>query len=249
MNTIFLLELGLAFVLEIIVVSLVFYRRSQGRFVLFTLYIALSLPATLSRLLTINDYHLYFIVYWSTNALLLLLGLAAVHEIFRKIYSGFYEFRWFRLAYYGAIIFILFVAAKNAIVNPPVQSHPVIAVIVTVGITINLLQAGIAALFGVLTKPFGISHRRYAFGIMAGFAVSSLVPFAGYFARSVFGTKLDPVTQNVPAVAYILGLLIWLAAFIKPEADEASSPPMSPDNMLAIVHSYLGALRGKRKEC
>ena len=154
-----------------------------------------------------------------------------------------------RLIYYGTISLVLLVTVRNAIVNPPVQAHPLIGLILSIGIAVNLLQAGIAALFAALSKPLAIEHRRYPFGIVAGFAVSSLVPFIGYFARSIFGKNLDTFTQNASAVAYILALLIWLMAFSKPEPEErAWTPPMPPEEMLRLVHGYLRALGARRKD-
>ena len=142
----------------------------------------------------------------------------------------------------------MLITRRNAVTNPPVQAHPLVSVVVSMGVSINLLQAGIAALFGAFAKPFAVERRRYAFGIVAGFATSALGPFVGYFSRSIFGKKLDLFTQNISAVAYILALVIWLATFMRPEPKTDSwVPPMRPEEMLRVVRSYLKAL-GVRKE-
>ncbi|HEY1940267.1 MAG TPA: hypothetical protein VGJ33_20235 [Candidatus Angelobacter sp.] len=229
--------------------ALLFRRDVRRHFPIFFSYGAALAPVTLARLLTLADYHSYFLVFWWTNGLLLLLGLVALHETFYWVYEGFYSFWWFRLVYFGTIAVVLLVAIRNALVNPPIQATPVIALILSIGIGINLLQAGIAALFGVLAKPLAIEHRRYPFGIVAGFAASSLGPFVGYLSRSIFGKKLDVFTQNASAVAYILALGIWIAAFARVEPEEkAWIPPMSPEEMLGLVRDYLRALGARRKD-
>jgi len=243
------IKLCISLGLEIWLLALLFRRGVRRHFPLFFVYGVYTFGIAAARLITIGNYRVYFYVFWWTEALFLLLGLAALHEVFRWVYRVFYEFWWFRLIYYGTISLVLLVTIRNAIVNPPVQAHPLVGLVLNMGITINLLQAGIAALFAALSKPLAIEHRRYPFGIVAGFAASSLGPFAGYFARSIFGKNVDTFTQNASAVAYILALLIWLMAFSKPEPEErAWAPPMPPDEMLRLVRGYLRALGAGRKD-
>jgi len=244
-----LIELAISLGLEICLVFLLFRRDVRHHFPIFFFYILSSVPVTAARLLTITHYHIYFFVYWWTNAVLLLFGLAALHEVFHWVYEGFYRLRWFRLIYYGAIAVVLLVTGRNAMVNPPVQAHPTIGLILEIGIAINLLQVAIVALFGALAKPLGIEFRRYPFGIASGFGASAMGPLIGYLLRSVFGTNLDAFARNASAVAYILALVIWLMAFSRQEPEEkAWTPPMPPEEMLRIVREYLKVLRPKERE-
>src|SRR5205085_359503 len=140
---------------------------------------------------------------------------------------------------------VLLVTTINAVVNPPAQVHPVIGLILRMGIAINLLRVGIAAFYGALIKPLDIGFRRYPTGIVMGFGISAIGPFIGYFALSVFGTKFEVFTRNIAGVAYILGVLVWLLAFTGPEREDDWSPPMPPEEMLRIVRGYLRVLGRK----
>ena len=239
--------LAVSLILEVGLAILLLRRGVRHHFPLFFTYILISVPVTAARLLTITQYRLYFHVFWSTNAILLLLGLAAIHEVFRWVYEGFYELRWFRWLYFGVIALVLLLTMWNALSNPPVQAHPLIGVLLEIGIAVNLIQAGIVALFSAFIRPLGIDFRRYAFGIAAGFGVSAIGPFIGYFARSIFGTEANTFTRYASSMAYILALLIWIAAFIRPEPEEAWTPPMPPDEMLRTVEAYLRGLGIKEK--
>jgi hypothetical protein len=243
-----LIILAVSLVLESWLLVLLFLRNVRSHFPVFFYYLLLSVPVTVARLLTIADYRTYFFVYWWSDALLLLLGLAALHEVFHWVYEGFYRLPWFRLLYYGAIAVVLLVTVRNAMVNPPVQAHPIIGLILNAGIAINLLQVAIVAVFGALVRPLEIPFRRYPFGIVSGFGASALGPLIGYFLRSVFGTNLDAFTRYASAVAYILALVIWLMAFSRQEPEEkAWTPPMPPDEMLRVARGYLKVLRPGRK--
>src|SRR6266404_5874741 len=169
-----LIELEITLGLEIWLLVLLFRRDVRHHFPVFFTYGLYTVGVAIARLISIGNYHIYFYIFWWTDSVLLVLGLAALHETFRWVYEGFYAFWWFRLIYFGTIILALIVTVKNAIVNPPVQAHPVIGLILSIGIAVNLLQAGIVALFGTLARPLAVEHRRYPFGIVAGFAASSL---------------------------------------------------------------------------
>ncbi len=249
MNIANLIVLPSSLGLEIWLLVLLLRRRVRGHFPVFFYFVLVSTAAATARLLTSIHYRAYFYVYWWSETLFLLFGLAALHEIFRWVYEGFFRLWWFRLVYYGAITLVLLVAIWKAIANPPVQASPLISLILDGSIAVNLLQLCIAALFGALANPLGIGFRRYPLGIAAGFAASSMGPFIGYFARSVFGTKLNIFAQYASGVAYILALVIWVATFARPEPEEkAWTPPMPPDEMLCVVRGYLRALGLGRKE-
>ena len=242
-----LVQLAISLCLEVWLAILLLRRRVQQHFPLFVLFLMLLVPVTAIRLMITSNYYWYFYFYWWSNAALTLLGLAAFHQVFRKVYEGFYSFWWFKGLYFGTIAVVLSVAVLYSIFSPAVQADWLISLILALGIAVNLLQAGIAALFGVLSRPFAVEMRRYPQGIAAGFAASSLGPFIGYLARSVFGNKMDPFTKNASSVAYIVGLVLWLVTFLGAEPEESSwTPPLSPDEMLSVVREYWGVF-GRRK--
>ena len=249
MNTSNLIKLGISLGLEIWLVALLFRRNVRRHFPVFFFYILASTPVTAVRLLTVSNYHVYFYAYWVSNGVLLLFGLAALHEVFYWVYEGFYSLRWFQVFYYSAIGIVLLGSVRNSIANPPIQADPLVSMILGIGIAINFIQVAIVAVFSVLIKPLNIGYRRYPFGIAAGFGASAMGPLIGYFSRSIFGTRLDTFAQNASAVAYIFALVIWIMAFFRQEPEElAWTPPMSPEEMLRMVRGYLKVLRPGRKE-
>jgi hypothetical protein len=244
-----LIELAISLGLDIWLIVLLLQRRVRSHFPVFFSFILFETAAVAARLLTVSRYESYFYVFWMTEAVLLLLRLAALHEAFRWIYEGFYLMSTFRVLYYGAIVTVLGIAIRNALANPPVQAHPVIGVILDVEVAVNLLQAAVVTLFYVLLKPLAIEFRRYPFGIVGGFAVLSVIRLIAYMARSEFGTQTDAFTRQASAVAYILAVGMWLLAFAVPEYDENQwTPPMSPEQMLNAVRRYLDVLRISRKK-
>ncbi|HEY6348658.1 MAG TPA: hypothetical protein VI636_04535 [Candidatus Angelobacter sp.] len=236
-----LIELAISFTLEVWLVALLLRRNAQHHFPVFFSFTFYAATATAARLLTSFHYRAYFYVFWWTEAFILLLSLAALHEIFHWMFEGFYRLWWFRLFYFGTIALVLSIAARNAIVDPP-QAHPVISLILDAGIASNFVLAGIVSLFVLLHRLLAVEFRRYAYGIVLGFGFSSAGSLLGYLARSEFGTKSETFTRYSSAVGYILCVAIWVASFIRAEAEQKWEPPMAPEQMLEIVQGYLGAL-------
>jgi len=242
---ILLVSLGL----EAWLLALLFRRRVRKHFPFFFFYILIIVPVTVARLVTTDHYYAYFFTYWWSTVVLMVLGLAALNEVFRWVYEDFYRLRWFQFLYYGATVLVLLVTVRNAIVNPPVQAHPIISLILDMEITVHFVQVAIVALFSALLKPLFVPFRRYPFGIAAGFGASSTGALIGYFALSVFGTKVQTFTQYASAVAYIFALVLWIMAFFRQEPEEkAWIPPMPPDEMLRIARGYMKVLRPGRKD-
>src|SRR5215471_11929697 len=244
-----IVELSISLGLEIWLIVLLVRRRAYQPFPVFFIFAAVEAVSMAARLTVITHYALYFYVYWCTEAILLPLSLAALHEVFHWMFEGFYRLWWFRLFYYGTIMAVLAIAVRNAIVSPPVHAHPAISLILDVNIAVNFVRIGIVAIFVVFDKLLLVEFRRYAYGIVVGFGISSGASLFGYLLFSGFGTKVESFTRYSAAVGYILGLAIWIAAFIRPEPEEKEwQPPMSPDQMLEEVQGYLRALGiSKRK--
>jgi hypothetical protein len=244
-----LLELALSLGLECWLIILLFRRDVRRHFPIFFGYTLCTALATVARLLSARHDAAYFYIFWWSEALLLLLSLAALDEVFRWVFEGFHR-RWqFRLLYYGTIAALLIITIRNAIVNPPVQTSRLTSLILNTGIAVDLVQAGIVGLFYTLAKLLDVEFRRYAFGIAVGFGASAVGPVIGYLARYEFGTGLDNFFRKTAAVSYILALGLWVTAFIRPEPEEKEwKPPMPPDQMLKEVNSYLKALGISRKK-
>src|SRR5882724_2781743 len=77
-----------------------FVRRCLYRqFPFFFCYLLCSVLSTGVRLAVSGNYRALFMVYWATEALYAVLALLALHEVFRRVFLGFYLFWWFWLVF------------------------------------------------------------------------------------------------------------------------------------------------------
>jgi hypothetical protein len=230
--------------LQVCLVALLVRRRTQSLFPMFLAYVVFSLAAALAKLYVSSDYRTYYFVYWAAGAVAVVLATLALLEVFRWIFALFWLRAGFRWLSYGFIVLILGLAVANAIRNPPAHMGRAGAIIFSAGITINFVQAAIFLLFWLLAKSLEIGFRRYAFGIMLGFGVSSIGTLVGWLSRSVFGTKFNFFAMYLPPVAYILALVFWLRVFWRKEPPEAEwSLPITPEELAEQIRQYTKILK------
>jgi hypothetical protein len=106
------------------------------------------------------------------------------------------------------------------------------------------MQLTIFAVFWLLSKRSLIGFRRYAFGIMLGFAISSLATLGAGLLRSVFGTNFTVLSTYIPPVAYICALGFWLHVFWRKEPPEAEgSLPLTPEELAEQMRQYTEMLK------
>jgi hypothetical protein len=244
-----LIQISISLGLETWLLILLVRRRVHRHFLAFFLYTVYTTAITVPRLLAAGHYKVYFYVYWWTDVPLLLMSLVALHEVFRWAFEGFHRLWWFRAFYYGTACTVLGLAVRHALVNPPLQARPFFSLVLDIEMAMNLLLAGLVVLFYGLAMLVELDFRRYAFGIAVGFGISSAGSFLGFLFRSGFGTRLNILSSYFSSVSYILGLVLWVIAFIRPEPEaKAWIPPMPPEQMRSEVEGYLKALGFPRKE-
>jgi hypothetical protein len=225
--------------LQVWLAALLLHRKIPKLFPMFFAYVAFSAGATVARLWAFSDYRVFYFVYWGTEAIAVVLITLALLEVFRWIFALFWQSWWYRGFLYGAILLVLGLAIANAVLNPPAHMHPIGAAIFSSGIVLNFMQLTIFAVFWLLSKHLQIGFRRYAFGIMIGFGVSSFGTLFAMVLRSGFGTNFTTVSAYIPPVADILALGFWLHVFWRKEPPEAErSLPLTPEELAEQMRRY-----------
>lgn len=237
-----ILSVSLVAGLAVILLSRKLYRRYPFFFV----YIICSILMTVARLSGSGNYQTYFEVYWATEALYALLALLALHEAFRAVFiQDFRQWKWFWLVFPGTVLVLSAIFVGNALLHPPIQAPKIIVVILSFGTVVNCVKGGLFLMFLVLAwLLLGESWPTYPYGVVLGFAVSAFGSVAAFWARSIFGTKFNALGKYGPPVAYILGVLVWIAScFLPSEPRNRWAGFKDPENALATVQHYKKALK------
>jgi hypothetical protein len=233
--------------LEAVLCLLLIVRRYYRGFPIFFAYVILSVAATIILLTVSNNAGYYSVIYWTYDALGIALAFFALNEALRSVFRNFLGMRWFRWLFPGIGMVMIGVAILRIILLPRPAFSLFTTTVIGLEIAVGFLQFGIFTLFIILVRLFHLRWGQHAAGIVFGYGVSaagSLVPF---LLRSEFGTKFDPVVRIAPPIAYIIGVAIWLATFLKAEpgrTEAAWAAKLTPEQMITELKRHTKTVKG-----
>jgi hypothetical protein len=225
----------------------IFVRRTLYRkYPFFFSYIVVTILAAILLFSAGSNYETYFKLFWATESLDALFTLLALHEAFHAVFILDYrDVPWFWMVFPGAVVIFSLIFIGNALLHPPAQSSPMVALILIFATVVNCVKGGLFLIFLAMTSLLlGKSWPTYPYGVVFGFAVSSGGSLLFYWLRSIFGTEFNSLAKYGPPGSYILAVLIWIAScFLPPEPANRWTNFDGPEKNLARVRQYMKALR------
>ena len=234
---------GLAAVLCLLLIVRRYYRE----FPVFLASVSLSVIATIVLLVVSSNAHYYALVFWPSDALGVVLAFFALNEALRSVFRNFLGMRWFRWLFPGIGIVMLTVGILRILLLPRPAFSLFTTTVIGLEIAVGFLQFGIFSLFIILVKVFHLRWGQHAAGIVFGFGVSAAGSLVAFLLRSEFGTKLDPVIRIAPPIAYIIGVAIWLAPFLKAEPTQPEivwATKLTPEQMITELKRHTKTVKG-----
>ena len=189
----------------------------------------------------------YFDIYWVSEALGVVLAFLALNEALRSVFRNFLGMRWFRWLFPGIGIVMVGVAVLRIILIPRPAFSLFTTTVLGLEIAVGFLQFGIFILFIILVRLFHLRWGQHAAGIVFGFGVSAAGSLVAFLLRSEFGTKFNPVVGIAPPIAYIIGVAIWLATFLKAEPgrqEAAWAATLTPEQMITELKRHTKTVKG-----
>jgi hypothetical protein len=215
-------------------------HKLYRRFPFFTAYVIYGVATAVARTIVAQiDPTTYFYVFFGTEALYALLGLAAIYEAFKEIFEPLYDSWWFRPLLALVVLGTLGYSIWRAIYHSPVQAYIFGGLVLSLEIGVRYIQGGIFALCWVTYRFFKLTPSRYPLGIVDGFGIAAIGILAGSLFRSSFGIRFNTFFRFVPAVSYIVAVLIWLAALRGPETEPGEDTPSVPLPLLRGIRDEL----------
>ncbi len=234
-------------VLQMLLVALLVRRAMLRRLCFFFVYTLFSIVRQLVGLLLLKNYNHYFYYYWFSEAISVLLIFLALYEVFRLVFRNFYNIPGFSLVFPILGMTMLAIASLRAIFWPPAETQRIIATIIGLEISVGFLQVGVFALFILLVRFFHTRGRQYAFGVVLGFGIIAAGTLTIFILRSEIGTKFNTIVRNTPAMAYIIAVMVWLLAFIKPQPPhpwQDGGSALDPEELITELRRYTAVAKG-----
>lgn len=220
--------------LQAVLLFILSRKRAFETFPCFFAYTFFSVAATSARFLSRGHHDLYFWVYWSTDAVYSLLGVAVMYEVFQAAFRSFRQIRWFRLIFPVTIIGAILLTIVRAESTPAGQHVRIVQAIVAGEMGVRFLQVAMFVLMVGLVALFGLHWRQQAFGICAGYGLYATVALLSTTKFYEIGKTFALIWSGISVAAYTLSVLIWLWYFTGPletEPPRADHPPLSAQEL------------------
>src|SRR5713101_5180100 len=89
-------------------------RRLYADFPCFFIYLSCSTVMTIIRLAFRSEYVTVYKIFWATEAIYAILALAALNEVFRRVFRAFYLFWWFRPVFPATVTVLVLLTVRSA---------------------------------------------------------------------------------------------------------------------------------------
>jgi hypothetical protein len=217
--------------------TLLFWVLVRGKwfrvFPWFFVYTTLSILITCLRFALRNHEVAYHYVYWATDGVYVVLGVAVLYEVFHHLFRKFAYSRWLHS------IFPIFVLLTIVIAFPRTKQlldggDPIMQTVLAAELGVRFLQVLTFVLLLVLAALYALRWRQPAFGICAGYGIYASVNLLTTTKYYEFGTKFTYLWGWVSVITYTIAVLIWLLYFAAPIEEETlrgKGPPLSPQEL------------------
>jgi hypothetical protein len=198
-------------------IALVMLRRQLVKsFPVFFSYTVLVFSEGIALLFLKPNTNRFALIYWCTEALAVLLGLAVIFEILRHILPPYSSLR-FVLNFVWALAGLSAVTALLILIlAKPGTGEPIYEVVMLGERSVRFLQASLLIVVIVLMSRLGLSWRQQSVGIAAGFGLYSALALAGF----ELGGHLHVISAHTLALlnsaAYNLATIIWAFYILRP---------------------------------
>lgn len=214
--------------LEASIVAFLLRWRSWHKFPLYSIYIIFVLLRNSLLTATFSHPQAYFLAYWLSAPLEILLTILAALESFWRVLRSFRLLRWFRFVLPVAILSSLAYAAWQGYRSPPVEASRAGAAIINATVASHYVIVAISLLFFLLVPLLHLPWRIHEHRFVLGFGIASLAVAFGGSIRAVYGSHFVWVSQQAQPIGYLIALLIWLSAVVHPVAQDPAiaGPPV-----------------------
>lgn len=217
---------------------LTFIRKKLSKeFPFFFAYVGAGVLVDIARLLAYRGSKAtYFYVYWISDSVSAVLALLATCElVLRRLFPEFQRIRFYRYLFLVGGVTIATSAALTAASSKTLVFMPV----VIRGLhTIDFLRVALLLFFVGLMLFMGRRWGRHEFGVAFGLGITAAAWLA---TLAVFTRSLSSIANVLPIFAYDAACIIWLVAFLRPEA-AIPTTPVKPE-VLEDARKWEAALR------
>jgi len=193
-------------------------KKLWGKFPFFFAYMLVTFASSAGLYFLRGLPFAYFYVYWFCEAIGLLLGLAVIYEVFRKLLQPYAALH--KLAVNVLLLTVALLIVSSCFVayaQPSAEPSPLSAGILVGEEATRIIEIGLLMFLLIFSTAFGLHWRQQAFGIAVGLGLFVAVELIGVTARTRLGLGALHFFTVIRQIAFNLSLLIWTGYLVVPE--------------------------------
>lgn len=212
---------GITIVLQLVLLGIICARKMWRDYKWFTAYIVYQVFEGLLRSILFARYGngaVYGYWYWRTEIFDVVLAIAAVVESWLRIFKLFTRIWWFQAMFWGGAGVLLTYWCLAVWRDPTMKRNVVLSMIWKADLIAVYIPVAIGFLYFILLRFFRLGMPRHETGVILGVMTAEIVALLGASLRGIVGPHIGAYIAWGGVVGYILAELIWIYAFLGPDA-------------------------------
>lgn len=181
----------------------------------------------------------YFYAWRINNAVDIVLAIAILVEIFRRIFAPYEGIRSMaRILFISAVVVLTVTSGVFLFFHHAEYSVPVLTFLMVAERSVRIFQLGLILALFAITRYLHIRWKNYVFGIALGFGFYAVTVLAVLVVRMTYGQPVMAWSSLLEGTGYCVAVVIWATYVLQPEA--ATVPVVSlPSHQLEQWDSTL----------
>jgi hypothetical protein len=216
--------------LQVLIGLAMLIRHQVRMFPAFFTYTVSVVLRDVILLLARGNSDLYSLIYWTGEAVLVMLGMAIIYEVFWQLIKPHHFLRligrqllWLAIALLFGVGVVLFFSSYDKAGTRSIQ------IVLLAERSARFVQVGALVAIVTLVSYFGLGWRHYTAGIVTGFGVYAGLQLGLYELKTNLHGINDEMFTLLTPVAYNLAAIIWGLYLLPPHRNTNSEPSFVVD--------------------
>lgn len=161
--------------------------------------------------------NLYFYVFWTCDAIGIVLGLAVVRELFTAVFAPHPALRKLATVIFRIAVVLLVAFACVVIYMQSMDARDIATAVLLAAEAARLIELGLIMFLFLSAGAFGLHWRQHVFGIALGLGMFAAVQLTSVTLLGHANSTMVEAFSLARSISFAVSLLIWLGYLVIPE--------------------------------
>lgn len=201
-------------------------KKLWQKFPAFSAYVAFNLFETAITYMLLGKHIVFFYVFWVCEAIVIVLSLMAVWEVFTNLFSPHPALAKLASMIFRVTVSVLILLAFAAIYIQSGEAKSIPSAVLLAAEAARIVEVGLIMFLFLSSSAFGLHWRQSTFGIALGLGMYAAIELAIVTLMTHLSPMAGEWLSLIRGLAFNCSLFIWLGYLLLPErsANNAEIP-------------------------